>query len=71
MELQAAEAGTISAIDKGSIHRICSGQVILTLAVAVKELVENSLDAGSTSIGTDFKMSHCKHRHISAFDVCM
>ena len=41
----------IQAIDKGSVHRICSGQVVLTLATAVKELVENSLDAGASSIG--------------------
>ncbi|KAL6047021.1 Mismatch repair endonuclease pms2 [Balamuthia mandrillaris] len=40
----------IKAIDKQSVHRICSGQVILNLATAVKELVENSLDAGATSI---------------------
>ncbi|XP_058810280.1 mismatch repair endonuclease PMS2 isoform X2 [Phymastichus coffea] len=40
----------ISAIDKKSVHRICSGQVVLDLAIAVKELVENSIDSGATSI---------------------
>lgn len=39
-------------IGADSVHKICSGQVVLTLAIAVKELVENSLDAGATSIGT-------------------
>ena len=42
--------GGIQAIDKSTVHKICSGQVILDLATAVKELIENSLDAGATSI---------------------
>ncbi len=41
----------IRAIDSQSVHRICSGQVILSLAVAVKELVENAIDAGATIVG--------------------
>ena len=45
------EAGSIQAIDRESVHRICSGQVVLTLATAVKELVENSIDAGATTVG--------------------
>lgn len=42
--------GSIQPIDRGSVHRICSGQVVLTLSTAVKELVENSLDADATNI---------------------
>lgn len=42
----------IRAIDAHSVHRITSGQVVIDLQTAVKELVENSLDAGATSIGT-------------------
>lgn len=37
------EQPSIKAIDKVSVARICSGQVITDLATAVKELVENSL----------------------------
>lgn len=45
----------IRLINKGVIHRICSGQVILDLSAAVKELVENSLDAGASSIEISLK----------------
>ncbi|RWR95291.1 DNA mismatch repair protein [Cinnamomum micranthum f. kanehirae] len=51
----AADSPTIRPINKGVIHRICSGQVILDLSAAVKELVENSLDAGATSIEISLK----------------
>lgn len=49
------EATLIKAIDKAAVHRICSGQVVLDLATAVKELLENSLDAGATSIEIKLK----------------
>lgn len=43
--------GSIRAIDSHSVHRITSGQVVIDLQTAVKELVENSLDARATNIG--------------------
>ncbi|KAJ3799796.1 DNA mismatch repair protein MutL [Lentinula aff. detonsa] len=50
-----SDTGSIRAIDGSSIHRITSGQVVIDLQTAVKELVENSLDAGATSIDVRFK----------------
>ena len=41
---------TVKPIDADTVHRICSDQVITNLSSAVKELVENSLDAGATTI---------------------
>jgi hypothetical protein len=51
LEQEVYPSGKIEAIDKSAVHRICSGQVVLSLATAVKELVENSLDAGASCIG--------------------
>ncbi|XP_054425074.1 mismatch repair endonuclease PMS2 [Pteronotus mesoamericanus] len=48
-------AKAIRPIDQRSIHQICSGQVVLSLSSAVKELVENSVDAGATNIDLRLK----------------
>uniref|UniRef100_A0A670ZFR7 PMS1 homolog 2, mismatch repair system component n=1 Tax=Pseudonaja textilis TaxID=8673 RepID=A0A670ZFR7_PSETE len=45
----------IKPIDHRSVHQICSGQVVLNLCAAVKELVENSLDAGATNVEVKLK----------------
>ncbi|KAG6495274.1 hypothetical protein ZIOFF_043068 [Zingiber officinale] len=45
----------IKPISQEVVHRISSGQVILELRSAVKELLENSLDAGATSIEINLK----------------
>ncbi|AQZ14277.1 PMS1 (YNL082W) [Zygosaccharomyces parabailii] len=40
----------INAIDGEDVHRITSGQVIIDLTTALKELVDNSIDAGAHHI---------------------
>lgn len=45
-----AMPGHIAPVPAAAVHRIASGQVILDLATAVKELLENALDAGATNI---------------------
>ncbi|KAK9467684.1 hypothetical protein V1512DRAFT_259811 [Lipomyces arxii] len=45
----------IQQIDTTSVHKLTSGQVIVDIPTAVKELVENSLDAHATVIEIKFK----------------
>ncbi|XP_002004786.4 mismatch repair endonuclease PMS2 [Drosophila mojavensis] len=60
-----AASGQIKAIAKDTVHKICSGQVVLSLAVAIKELVENSIDAGATLI--EIKL---KEQGLQGVEVC-
>ena len=46
------------AIDNDSVHRLHAGQVVLELQGAIKELVENSLDASATTIGIHRSFEH-------------
>lgn len=54
LDSTASSPGSIRAIDNHSVHRITSGQVVIDLQTAVKELVENSLDARATNIEVRF-----------------
>ena len=47
---------SIRPIPADSVRQIVAGQVIFDLASAVKELVDNALDAGSTSINSKCKL---------------
>ena len=40
----------IRPVSEDVVHRISSGQVVVNLATAVKELIENALDAGAKNI---------------------
>lgn len=44
--------GVIIPMDAGSVQRIVAGQAVTDLASAVKELVDNALDAGAKTINS-------------------
>nr|DBA11357.1 TPA_inf: PMS1 [Pseudozyma hubeiensis] len=51
----ASGSSVIRAIPSHDVHRITSGQVVLDLQTAVKELIENALDASATNIAINFR----------------
>lgn len=46
---------SIQAIDSTSVHRLTSGQVVTSLQTALKELVDNALDAHASSVEVRLK----------------
>ncbi|KAF4045456.1 MutL C terminal dimerization domain [Phytophthora infestans] len=50
-----ASTSALHVLDRRDVQRICSGQSVVDLATAVKELVENALDAGATQIEVKLK----------------
>lgn len=55
----------ISAIDPKDVSRITSGQVIIELVSAVKELIDNSIDAGADKIDVVFAEHALKYLEVS------
>ena len=53
--MEKMQGKNIKAIDASSVHRICSGQVILDPSSALKEVVENAVDAGATKVDVKLK----------------
>ncbi|KAJ8611139.1 hypothetical protein CTAYLR_003549 [Chrysophaeum taylorii] len=57
--------GTTKRIETGCVRKICSGQVIVDVATAIKELVENALDAGATRVDVKLMGSGCDEIEVS------
>ncbi|XP_014237579.1 mismatch repair endonuclease PMS2-like [Trichogramma pretiosum] len=66
MDTSESVSNNVKQLNKNVVHKICSGQVILDLATAVKELVENSLDGKSTII--DVKLTDYGKSCITVID---
>ena len=49
------DGGFVRRMDTVAVQRICSDQVIVDLQSALKELIENALDAGATKIDVRLK----------------
>ncbi|BHF60486.1 hypothetical protein SprV_0100345100 [Sparganum proliferum] len=46
---------SIKSLDSKSVHKLCSSQVVVSLGIAIKELLENSIDAGAKRIEIKLK----------------
>jgi len=53
----ATDTRRIAPIAPGDVRRIAGAQVVPDMRSAVKELIENALDAGATSIGASLQLT--------------
>jgi hypothetical protein len=52
----AGPPSSIVSIPTSAVHRLVAGQAVTDLASAVKELVDNAIDAGATSINSESRI---------------
>lgn len=58
---------SLALLPASTVHRIASSQVITSVSTAIKELVENSLDAGADNIEVKLVSSQILNGNITIY----